>query len=225
MVFLASKPLAIPGIVDRADALLCAFNPGEAGGTAVAEILFGDINPSGKLPVSFPCSAGQLPVYYNKYTGWHARNDESMGGHERYIDLPPEPLFAFGGGMSYTTFLYTDLVIETPELERPGALPGPDLMARVHVSNTGSRAGTTVVQLYIRDLVSSVTRPVKELRSFERVTLDAREERDVTLTVAFDELALVDRDLVRRVEPGEFDVMVGPSSRDAELLHATVVVK
>lgn len=214
VVFLASKPLAIRGVKDRSHAILCAFNPGEAGGRAVAEILFGDVNPSGKLPISFPVHEGQLPVYYNKYEGWHARNDGSMGGAERYIDLPEEPLFAFGEGMSYTTFEYSNLVVDTPTLDRS------DLRVRVTVANTGQRDGTEVVQLYVRDLVSSVTRPVKELRGFERVTIPAGTSAEVGLTVAFDELGLVDQDLVRRVEAGEFEVMVGPSSKDEDLLGA-----
>ena len=214
VVFLASKPLAIRGVKDRSHAILCSFNPGEAGGRAVAEILFGDVNPSGKLPVSFPVHEGQLPVYYNKYDGWHAHGDGSMGGGERYIDLPEEPLFAFGEGMSYTTFAYSNLVVDTPALDRS------DLRVRVTVTNTGDREGTEVVQLYVRDLVSSVTRPVKELRGFERVTIPAGASTEVALTVAFDELALVDADLVRRVEAGEFEVMVGASSKDEDLLRA-----
>lgn len=255
VIYLASKPLAIRVVKDRAHAILCAFNPGEAGGAAIAEILFGDVSPSGKLPISFPYSEGQLPVYYNRYEGWHARNDSSMDGSERYIDLPAEPLFAFGEGMSYTSFAYSDLSIDTPVLQRAGAtgldsgptgvrtdvpvekltaeltgptrgpIPGPELRVRVRVTNTGERDGTEVVQLYIRDLVGSVTRPVKELRAFERIALPAGESRDVTLTVPFDELALVDRDLVRRVEPGEFQVMVGPSSRDEDLLTGTFRVE
>lgn len=214
VVFLASKPLAIRGVKDRSHAILCSFNPGEAGGRAVAEILFGDVNPSGKLPVSFPVHEGQLPVYYNTYDGWHAHGDGSMGGAERYIDLPEEPLFAFGEGMSYTTFAYSNLVVDTPALDRS------DLRVRVTVTNTGDREGTEIVQLYVRDLVSSVTRPVKELRGFERVTIPAGASTEVALTVAFDELALVDADLVRRVEAGEFEVMVGASSKDEDLLRA-----
>ncbi|MFW6290808.1 MAG: glycoside hydrolase family 3 N-terminal domain-containing protein [Spirochaetota bacterium] len=214
VVFLASKPLAIRSVKDRAHAILCAFNPGEAGGRAIAEILFGDVNPSGKLPISFPVHEGQLPVYYNKYDGWHAHGDGSMGGAERYIDLPEEPLFAFGEGMSYTTFEYSNLVVDTPTLDRS------DLRVRVTVANTGEREGTEVVQLYVRDLVSSVTRPVKELRGFERVTIPSGSSAEVALTVAFDELALVDADLVRRVEAGDFEVMVGPSSKDEDLLRA-----
>ncbi|MFW5742091.1 MAG: glycoside hydrolase family 3 N-terminal domain-containing protein [Spirochaetota bacterium] len=222
VIYLASKPLAIRSVKDRAHAIVCAFNPGEAGGVALAEILFGDVNPSGKLTVGFPYHEGQLPVYYNKYEGWHARNEGAMGGAERYIDLPEEPLFAFGEGMSYTTFAYEDLVVDTPVLARTGV---PELRVRVRITNTGDRDGAEIAQLYIRDVVSSVTRPIKELRAFERVALAAGETKEVTLAVAFDELALVDRDLVRRVEPGEFQVMVGPSSRDEDLLKASFRVE
>lgn len=219
VVYLASKPLAIRKVRDTAHAILCAFNPGEGGGTAIAEILFGDVNPSGKLPVSFPVHEGQLPVYYNRYEGWHARNDTTMGGAERYVDLPVEPLFAFGEGMSYTSFEYSKLVVDTPRLV------GDDLRVRVTVKNTGDRDGAQIVQLYVRDLVSSVTRPVKELRAFERVEIEAGTSAEVSLTVAYDELALVDQDLVRRVEPGEFEVLVGPSSKDTDLLRATFTVE
>ncbi|MFW5689121.1 MAG: glycoside hydrolase family 3 N-terminal domain-containing protein [Spirochaetota bacterium] len=222
VVYLASKPLAIRTVRDNAHALLCAFNPGEAGGTAIAEVLFGDVNPCGKLPVSFPVHEGQLPVYYNKYGGWHATNESGVSGAERYIDLPSEPLFAFGEGMSYTRFAYSELRIENPLLKRPDPMTGaagPELTVSVTVHNTGERAGAEVVQLYIRDVVSSVTRPLKELRAFERVEIAAGESERVTLRVPFDELALVDQDLVRRVEPGEFEVMVGSSSRDRDLLR------
>jgi len=236
VVYLASKPLAI-GVVKRvADAVICAFNPGQAGGAAIAEVLFGDINPSGKLPISFPVHEGQLPVYYNRYGGWHSIADGDSGG-ERYFDLPAEPLFAFGEGLSYTTFTYTDLQVETPILTIPAkadnlvrpdgdAIPaGPPLRVTVTVTNTGDREGTEVVQLYIRDCVSTVTRPLKELRGFERVTLAAGESAAVALAVSFDDLALVDRDLVRRVEPGRFEVMVGSSSRDEDLLRAEFEVQ
>jgi beta-glucosidase len=237
VVYLASKPLAIGYVKHAADALICCFNPGEAGGTAVAEVLFGDVNPAGKLPISFPVHEGQLPVHYNRYAGWHARNDGGHDGYERYYDLPGEPLFAFGEGYTYTEFSYTELEVETPILTTPVELKpgnrgdghmiegGPPLRVQFTITNTGEREGTEIAQLYIRDLYSSVTRPVKELRGFARVTLQPGESSRISLAVSYDDLALVDGDLTRRVEPGRFEVMVGGSSRDEHLLRAGFEVR
>lgn len=219
VVYLASKPLCIGILKEHADALVCAFNPGEQGGVAIAEVLFGDINPSGRLPISFPVHEGQLPVYYNRYEGWHARNEQRMGGAERYIDLPAEPLYAFGEGQSYGECVCSNLVPS-----RRHFAPGEEVTVRVTVTSSGDRTVDELVQLYVRDLVSCVTRPVKELRAFARVRLEAGESREVSLAVSYDELALVDGDLVRRVEAGEFEIMVGRSSRDADLLSTIVSV-
>ena len=188
-------------------AIVEAWNPGLEGGNAIAGILFGDRAPSGKLTISFPYHVGQLPVYYNQVPGWH--------GAQKYVDLPREPLFAFGYGLSYTTFKYTDLQLEKVELERDETL-----CAAVNVTNTGTRFGTEIVQLYINDVYSSVTTPVKALQAFTRVDLEAGESKTVRLEVSYEQLALVNQDLESVVEPGEFLVMVGGSSRDRDLLLA-----
>jgi beta-glucosidase len=217
VVYLASKPLAIGPVARVCDALVCAFNPGEAGGRAVAETLFGDVNPSGKLPISFPVSAGQLPVYYNQYSGWHSQNDSRMAGEERYFDLPAEPLYPFGYGLSYTGFSYANLRVS------PGQVaPGQDVTATIEVTNTGSRAGVEIVQLYINDVASSVTTPVKELRGFTRVDIEPGQTVTATIPLNYDDLSLINADLERVVEPGEFEIMVGGSSRD--FLCTTITV-
>lgn len=210
VVFVASKPLALGWVKENADALLCGFNPGAKGGVAVKEALFGELNPSGRLTISFPRSAGQLPVYYNRYRGWHSMNP---GNVERYIDSTEDPVFSFGEGLSYTTFEYSKLRVLTPEVG-PGVSPS----FQVTVKNAGAVAGTETVQLYVRDLVASVTTPCKSLRAFTKVNLAPGESADVGLEVAYDDLALVTPELERVVEPGDFEVMIGHSSRDADLL-------
>jgi beta-glucosidase len=212
VVLINGKPLSIPWIAAHVPSVVEAWNPGLEGGTAVAGILFGDRNPSGRLTLSFPYHVGQQPVYYNQVPGWH--------GDQKYVDMPREPLYAFGYGTSYTTFAYTNLRLQAEVLAS-----GEPIRVCVDVENTGPRAGTETVQLYINDVYSSVTTPAKELKAFVRVDLLPGETRTVCLQVPHEALALVTRDLERVVEPGEFEVMVGSSSRDQDLLKATVEVK
>ncbi|MBN1936336.1 MAG: glycoside hydrolase family 3 C-terminal domain-containing protein [Anaerolineae bacterium] len=204
LVLINSKPLTIPWAVAHIPAIVQAGNPGLEGGTAVAGVLFGDRDPSGKLTLSWPYHVGQQPVYYNQMPGWHA---------DRYADMPVDPLFAFGYGLSYTSFAYRNLALDKTELKK-----GETLRVSVEVTNTGARAGTEIVQLYINDVYSSVTTPVKELKAFARVELLPGETQTVCLRVAIDQLALVNQNLASVVEPGEFEMMVGPSSRDEDLL-------
>ena len=201
------RPLAVPLLVERVPAIVEAWYAGQEGGTAIGEVLFGDVNPGGKLPVTFPRHAGQLPVYYN-------RRPTSFRNH---LDLTREPLWAFGHGLSYTTFQLDDLRVASAIIG-----PGGTTEVSVRVRNSGARAGDEVVQLYLRDQVSSVTRPVKELRGFARVTLQPGESKTVTFKVGPDELSLIDRRMQRVVEPGRFDIMVGTSS--ATQLTATLDV-
>jgi beta-glucosidase len=202
------RPLAIPAVAERVPAIVEAWYAGQEGGTAIGEVLFGDVNPGGKLPVTFPRDVGQLPVYYN-------RRPTSFRNH---LDLTREPLWSFGFGLSYTTFALSELQVASPVVA-----PGGRTDVSVRVTNTGKRAGDEVVQLYIRDQVSSVTRPVKELRGFERVTLKPGESKRVTFTLGPDELSLIDRRMQRVVEPGRFDVMVGTSA--TPVLTATLDVR
>jgi beta-glucosidase len=211
VVLINSKPLSIPWIKDHADAVIEAWNPGIEGGSAVAGILFGDRNPCGKLTISFPCHVGQQPVYYNQLPGWHA---------EKYVDMPAEPLFSFGFGLSYTTFVYENLGISHTALRK-----GETLNVGVDITNTGDRDGIEIAQLYVNDLYSSVTTPVKQLKGWKRVTLFAGEKKRISFKLCYDELWLIDEKLERVVEPGRFEVMVGGSSRESDLLKAEFEVK
>ncbi len=210
VVLVNGRPLAIPDVAARVPAILEAWYLGQEGGTAVGEVLFGDVNPGGKLPVSVPRHVGQLPVYYNR----------RPTSHRNYLDAPREPLWPFGHGLSYTTF-----ALGRPALSPASIAPGEEATLTVSIANTGSRRGDEVVQLYIRDVVSSVTRPVKELAGFERVTLEPGEKRDVTFTIGPEALSLVGSDMKRIVEPGRFEVMVGTSSTNLTASQLEVVAR
>ena len=201
------RPLALPLVAARVPAIVEAWYPGQEGGTAIGEVLFGDVNPGGKLPVTFPRHSGQLPVYYN-------RRPTSFRSH---LDLTREPLWAFGFGLSYTAFRLDELKVASPTIG-----PGGRTDVSVRITNSGSRAGDEVVQLYVRDQVSSVTRPVKELRGFARVTLKPGESKHVSFALGPEELSLIDRRMQRVVEPGRFDIMVGTSA--TPVLTATLDV-
>ena len=202
-VLVASRPLAMGRAAQDADAFLCAFNGGMFGGEAVAGAIFGDFNPSGRLPISFPRASGQVPVYYNALPGWHTRSGS-------YCDVQPGPLYAFGEGMGYTSFACDGL-----------SMDAGTLTAQVNVRNTGTREGTETVQFYMRDVVSSVMTPEKQLIGFAQVTLAPGERRQVRYTFPREAFSLVGRDGRRVVEPGEFVLMAGHSSRDGDLLRAS----
>jgi beta-glucosidase len=178
----------------------------------VAEILYGVVNPSAKLPVTVPRSVGQVQMYYN--------HKPSQYFHPYAAGKPSSPLWPFGYGLSYTTYEYSDLKLSNGTISPDGSVD-----VTVTVKNTGLRDGVEIVQLYIRDLYSSVTRPVKELKDFERVSLKAGEAKEVTFTVTPDKLQFLDKNLQPVVEPGEFVVMVGPSSEDGRLLRKSFNVK
>jgi beta-glucosidase len=190
-------PLAINYIVENGPAILEGFYLGQETGVAVADVLFGDYNPAGKLPISFPRSVGQLPIYYN----------QKPSGRRGYLFADKSPLFPFGYGLSYTTFSYGK-----PSLSPARIAPSSQAKVSVAVTNTGKRAGDEIVQLYIRDLVSSVTRPVIELKDFRRLSLRAGETKTVEFTITPDKLWFYDVNMKRVVEPGTFEIMVGPSS-------------
>jgi beta-glucosidase-like glycosyl hydrolase len=204
------RPMAIPRVAEHVPAILEAWYLGQEGGTAIGEVLFGDVNPGGKLPVSFPRSSGQLPVYYNR----------RPTSYRSYVDLTREPLWPFGHGLSYTTFALSKPAV-TPDMIGPFGRA----TVTVDVTNTGSRAGDEVVQLYVHDVVSSVTRPVKELRGFERVTLESGQTKTVTFTLGPDALSLVNRQMQRVVEPGRFDIMLGTSSTKLVTTSLEVVAR
>ncbi|WP_437692036.1 glycoside hydrolase family 3 N-terminal domain-containing protein [Sorangium sp. So ce176] len=210
VVLVNSKPLVLPRSVLGAAALFEAFNPGMMGGRAVAEAIFGQLNPSGKLTISFPYHVGQQPVFYNQARGQHG---------SRYADLTQEPAFAFGFGLSYTRFAYADLKVLTPSVARDGTAS-----FEVTVTNTGGREGVEIVQLYIEDLVTSSTWALKELKAFRRLTLAAGEARTVRFDVPASELSLLDAEGRRVVEPGDFRVHIGASSRPEDLVSAGFAV-
>ena len=197
VLLIHSSPLSINYIAEKVPAILDGFYLGQETGVAVADVLFGDANPGGKLAVSVPRSVGQLPIAYN----------HKPTARRGYLYTSAEPLFPFGFGLSYTTFAYSDLKLSAAQIGPQG-----DARVSVTVRNTGARAGDEIVQLYIRDVVSSVTRPVLELKDFARLSLAPGESRTVTFQITPDKLAFYDLNMNRVVEPGAFDIMVGPSS-------------
>lgn len=210
VVLINSKPMVLPPSVLGAAAIIEAFNPGMAGGTAIAEILWGSVNPSGKLCVSIPRHVGQQPVFYSQVRGQHGT---------RYADLTQEPQFPFGFGLSYTTFRYGNLEVLTPQLQT-----GQAAEVAVDVTNSGERVGDEIVQLYVADEVTSVTWVNHALKAFQRVSLQPGETRRVRFSVPFEAFSLVDADGRRVVEPGGFEVQVGPCSRLRDLLRGAVRV-
>ena len=202
VVYIEGRPLNMNLAAEKANALLTAWYPGGQGGMAIADVLFGDYNPAGSIPVSIPRNVGQIPVYYSK----HPSHD--------YIDSPAAPLYSFGYGKSYTTFAYSNLVCATVK-----PAPGEDVLARVTftVTNTGNRDGEEVPQLYVRDVTGSVETPHMALKNFDRIALRAGESRTVTFDLRHDDLALYNLKMEHVVEPGEFKVMVGAASNDIRL--------
>jgi beta-glucosidase len=210
VVLMNGRPLVLGDAVLAAPAIVEAWHLGSEAGNAIADVLFGDYNPSGKLPVSFPRSVGQLPLYYNhKSTGRGTPTDQVFWSH--YTDSPNDPLYPFGYGLSYTTFSYSDVHVSPREVDRDGRF-----RVSVTVTNTGTRAGTEVVQLYVRDLVGSVTRPVKELRAFEKIDLAPGQWRELTLSMRAADLAFYTAERKWEVEPGAFKIFVGGNSRDVK---------
>lgn len=207
VVLIHGRPLAIGDLALHVPAILDGWYLGQETGHAVARALFGEVNPGGKLPVTMPRSVGQLPVFYN----------HKPTARRGYLFNSNEPLWPFGFGLSYTSFSLSDPKLSVDRIAVDGST-----QVSVEVRNTGDRRGDEVVQLYIRDTVSSVTRPVKELKAFERITLESGEQRKVAFTIGPDELSFFDRDLERVVEPGTFAIMIGSNSRDLQTMRLTV---
>jgi beta-glucosidase len=203
VVIVGGSAVTMSRWLDRVAAVVDAWYPGEEGGHAVADVLFGDYNPAGRLPITFPLSEGQLPLSYNhKPTG---RGDD-------YLDLSGQPLFPFGYGLSYTAFEYSKLAIDPAEIPTTGKAT-----VRATVKNTGTRAGDEVVQLYLRDVLASVARPVMQLAGFQRISLTPGEEKTVSFELSSAQLRMLNKDMQWVVEPGVFRVMVGASSKDIRL--------
>ncbi len=211
LILVNGRPLGVEWAAEHLPAVVEAWAPGMLGGQAVAEILYGKVNPSAKLAITIPRSVGQLQMIYN--------HKPSQYFHP-YVVKPSTPLWPFGYGLSYTTYGYTDLKLFAKEIAKDG-----NIQASVKVTNTGSRDGVEIVQLYLRDTYSSVTRPVKELKDFARVSLKAGESKVVDFTITPDKLGFYDKKMNWIVEPGEFSVMIGASSADEDLLKDTFIVK
>ena len=208
----AGRPLIFSWTADNVPAILYTWWLGTEAGNAMANVLFGDVNPSGKLPMSFPRAEGQIPIYYNHFsTGRPARNDQDVNYVSAYTDLPNDPRFPFGYGLSYTSFSYTDLTLSSPSFK-----PGGTLTATITLTNTGSSDGRETVQLYIRDMVGSVVRPVKELKGFQQVFLKAGESRKLSFTISAEDLRFYNDKLEHIYEPGEFKMYIGGNSRDVK---------
>jgi beta-glucosidase len=212
LVLVNGRPLSVRWAAEHIPAIVEAWEPGERGGEAVADVLFGDYNPSGRLAITIPRSSGQLPAYYNYKPFkdyWIKKGWTKDGG---YVDMPGTPLYPFGFGLSYTRFAYSNL-----HLDRTQIAQGGEVHVSVDVQNTGDVAGTEVVQMYLHEQFAPVSLPVKQLRGFERVSLNAGEKKTVALTIRPADLMLLDRDMLWKVAPGTFDVLIGTSSQDTVL--------
>jgi beta-glucosidase len=209
LVLIGGRPLSINYAVEKVPAIFQGWYLGQETGTAVADVLFGDVNPSGKLSVTIPRNVGQLPVYYY----------QKPSARRGYLFSNKEPLFVFGHGLSYTTYKYSNLRL-TPDKTGPAG----ETTASIDITNTGRIAGDEIIQLYIRDQVSSVTRPVKELKDFRRIHLEPGQTKTVQFIITADKLSFLNEDMRRVVEPGLFDIMVGPSSSSDKLLTAKLEI-
>ena len=220
VVLLSSgRPLTVPALVEGAGAVLATWFLGSEAGNAIADVLTGRWNPSGRLPVTWPRDVGQVPIFFGASpTG--RPPDPAKRYSSKYIDLPVEPLFPFGHGLSYTRFTYANLRVRDRDLA-----PGEQLLAEVDVTNDGKRDGEATVFLFIHDIVASVARPLMELKAVEKVRLAPGERRTVVLSVAVDALSFLDASLVQVLEPGEFTVYAGPSAAPGALLKTTVRVR
>ena len=205
VVYIEGRPLEKNWASEYADALLTAYYPGQEGGNAIADVLFGDYNPAGRLPVSVPRSVGQIPVYYNK---------KAPRNHD-YVEMSASPIYAFGYGLSYTAFEYSDLQV----VQKASC----SFEVSFKVKNIGKKNGEEVVQLYMRDEYASVVQPMKQLKHFERFYLKRGEEKKITFILTEDDFVLVNRELKQVVESGTFQIMIGAASDDIRL-HATIKI-
>ncbi len=219
VVMMAGRPMIFENLAEQADAILYAWFPGSEGGRAIADVLFGAVNPSAKLPMTFPRSMGQVPISYQQYeTGRPVRDPKNIVYKSAYIDAPNTPRYAFGHGLSYTKFAYSDL-----RLSATSMTPTGKLTLSFTLANTGPMAGAEVVQLYLRDPVASVVRPVKELKGFQRIELQPGQQRTVSFTIERDTLAFFNRKLEWTAEAGQFELMVGSASDDIRLRQTIVL--
>jgi beta-glucosidase len=213
LVLFGGRPMTLVWEQQHVPAILDVWFPGSEAGTAIADVLFGDVNPSGKLSTTFPQNVGQIPLYYNhKNTGRPLPDGQWFQKfRSNYLDVSNEPLYPFGFGLSYTTFNYSDITLSGKSFK-----PGEKITASVTVTNSGNITGKEVVQLYIRDMVGSITRPVKELKGFQKIELKAGESKTVTFTISADDLKFYNSNLKYVAEPGDFKLFIGTNSRDVK---------
>ncbi|MFT3703290.1 MAG: beta-glucosidase BglX [Agriterribacter sp.] len=213
LVLFAGRPMTLVWEQQHVPAILDVWFPGSEAGTAIADVLFGDVNPSGKLSTTFPQNVGQIPLYYNhKNTGRPLPDGQWFQKfRSNYLDVSNDPLYPFGFGLSYTTFTYGDIKLSSSSLKA-----NQSIKASVTVTNSGSKDGKEVVQLYIRDMVGSITRPVKELKGFQKIELKAGESKTVSFTISVDDLKFYNNDLKFAAEPGDFKLFIGTNSRDVK---------
>jgi beta-glucosidase len=214
LVLINGRPLSVRWEAEHLPAIVEAWNPGERGGEAVADVLFGDYDPSGRLAITIPRSVGQLPAYYNYKPSKSYWIEHGWTNEKGYADMLGSPLYPFGYGLSYTGFRYSNLRIDPGKTSATSALR---TRVSVDVENTGKRAGVETVQLYLHERFAPVSTPVKQLRSFQRVALAPGEKKTVTFTLTRDDLMLLDQDLHWVVAPGTFEIMIGKSSADVAL--------
>jgi beta-glucosidase len=216
----AGRPLVFNYIADNASAILYTWWLGSEAGDAIADVLFGDYNPSAKLAITFPRSVGQIPIYYSHFnTGRPAYSDENRNYNSSYNDLSIYPKYEFGYGLSYTTFTYSNLKLSATEM-----LNNESIEADVTITNTGKYAGEEIVQLYLRDKVGSIVRPVKELKDFRKINLKAGESQTIKFKIDKEKLSFFNQQLQWVAEPGEFDIMIGASSEDIRLKDSFVLL-
>jgi beta-glucosidase len=219
LVIFTGRPLILEWEDENVPAILNSWFPGSEAGTSIAGILFGDVNPSGKLTTTFPRNAGQLPLYYN-----HKNTGRPYGDFEKYsrfrsnyIDVINAPLYPFGYGLSYTKFDYGNIILSAKEMAMNGKVT-----ASIKVTNSGQIDGKEIVELYIHDVYSSSTRPVKELKAFRKIFLKAGESREITFDITADDLKYYNHDLAFVYEPGDFEIMIGPDSRNVKKALLTI---
>jgi beta-glucosidase len=213
VVLMAGRPLIFNRIAAQADAVVYAWFLGDQGGNAIADVLFGDYNPSGKLPISFPRNVGQIPVFYNHYnTGRPVTKAGDIRYKSAYIDSPNDPQYAFGYGLSYTTFAYSNL-----KLSKNNPQKGESIKVSFTLTNTGKVTGEEVAQLYLHDTFASVVRPVKELKDFAKVKLKPGESKEIIFEITPEKLSFYHEEQGWMTEAGEFKVMVGSASNDIRL--------
>lgn len=217
VLLMNGRPMALPWIAEHVPAILEIWHPGTQCGHATADVLFGDVNPGGKLPVSFPRAVGQEPLFYNhKNTGRPPKEHDRFTA--KYFDVAVTPQFPFGFGLSYTTFQYSNLTIDKKNIR-----PYQKIVISADVKNTGTREGDEVVQLYVRDLVGSITRPVKQLKGFQKIALSPGESKTVRFELGPQELGYYNQFGEYIIEPGRFNVWIGPNSAAGIMDHFEII--